>query len=117
MKPTNFDLALERANKRTRERQDAQEALDRAKGREQAAKALADPARALKNLKATMKLRQKNLLDPNWDHKRYYPCFFAGSTLTRDYIRSYQALNRHTSNAPELTFDHRHGTAPYPEAE
>jgi hypothetical protein len=108
---TPFLAALERANKRTREREEAQAALDRAVDREHRAKVLADPKPYLKKQKAAMKLRQKNLLDPNWDHVRFYPKFSMGDT-TRGYIRTYQALNRKTSNAPELTFTHADRLAP-----
>lgn len=109
---TPFLSALERANKRTRERQEAQAAFERALEREHVAKVLADPKPYLKKQKVAMKLRQKNLLDPNWDHVRYYPKWTYGM-LTRDYIRSYQALNRKTSNASDLTFGVAHRTAPY----
>ena len=64
MKPTNFDLALERATDRTRARQEAQEALDLAKHREHVAKVLLDPRKAMNNYKRQQATRRENLLDP-----------------------------------------------------
>ena len=112
MTTTPFLSALDRANKRTRERQEAQAAYERALDREHVAKVLADPKPYLKKQKAAMKLHQRNMLDPNWNHLRYYPKWSYGQT-TREYIRTYQALNRKVSNAPELTFDHADRVAPY----
>jgi hypothetical protein len=111
MKPTNFDLALARASNRTRARQEAQEALDLAKHREHVAKVLLDPRKAMNNYKRQQATRRENLLDPDWGTVRYFPKWSFGMT-TREYIRSYQALNRKTSNAPELTFTHADRLAP-----
>jgi hypothetical protein len=114
MKPTHFDMALQRAADRARAREEAKVALDLAKAREHVAKALLRPKHYLAKFKRKQQEHMKNLRDPNWNHVRYYPCFFPGSTTTREYIRSYQALNRKTSNAAELTFDHATmGPAPY----
>ncbi len=102
MKPTNFDLALARASNRTRARQEAQEALDLAKHREHVAKVLLDPRKAMNNYKRQQATRRENLLDPDWGTVRYFPKFTAQTTA--EYVRSYQALNRKTSQARELTF-------------
>ena len=105
-----FPAALERATDRTRARQEAQEALDLAKHREHVAKVLLDPRKAMNNYKRQQATRRENLLDPDWGTVRYFPKFTAQTTA--EHVRSYQALNRKTSNAPELTFTHADRLAP-----
>jgi hypothetical protein len=69
-----------------------QQARDHMRLKDALMAAQADPAKALANLKARHRTRQRNMLDPQWHNNRRFPPFFTGMT-TAQYVAHYQNLN------------------------
>jgi hypothetical protein len=61
---------------------------------------------ALAKFKRQLAERRRNLLDPKYGHKRFYPRWTMGLT-TLHYIRTYNALNHMGPNPLRFTFADR----------